>query len=217
MTYEFYFYSEQRGLISTTYGCLGFDRSLVSRYSELETKPGSQSHTTQWNDTFNSFIELEGILLEPDRFLEQHAQWIKGYISKNNHYALLKWSALLRPLTGAPTFDVTEYLREFRLSNTAIQFVYRTLKFSEIVLSETQQSGGGFKEDSTVYQFIHRSGNELISSLLLSLAVRLGESGDIKYFLPLINRIFDFYIEKYLPAQSRPALLDWRRLEKKFN
>lgn len=189
---------------------------LLPGITELETKPGSQSHTTQWNETFNSFIELEGILLEPDRFLEQHAQWIKGYISKNNHYALLKWSALLRPLTGAPTFDVTEYLREFRLSNTAIQFVYRTLKFSEIVFSEIHSAGGGFKEDSTVYQFIHRSGNELISSLLLSLAVRLGEQGDIKLFLPLINRIFDFYIEKYLPAQSRPALLTGDVLISKF-
>ena len=115
-----------------------------------------------------------------------------------------------------PDIDANEFLREFRLSNTAIQFVYRTLKFSEIALLETHSGGGGFKEDSTVYQFIHRSGNELISSLLLSFAVRLGNQEDIKYFIPLINKHLDFYIEQYLPAQKRPALLDGNVLINKF-
>jgi len=115
-----------------------------------------------------------------------------------------------------PAFDATEYLREFRLSNTAIQFIYRTLKFSEIVLSETHSTGGNFKEDSTVYRLIHRSGNELISSLLLAFAVRLGNQEDIKYFIPSINRILDFYIEKYLPARDRPSLLNGDILINKF-
>ncbi len=174
---------------------------------ELQTTPGHLPGTTQWDDTRNIFTELENLLLQPDHFLEKHAQWIKGYISKNNHYALLKWSTLIRPLMTNPAFDATELLKLFRLSNPAIQFVYRTLKFSEIVLSGTHSASGGFKQDSTVYQFIYRSGNELISSLLLSFAVRLGNQEDIKYFIPLINRILDFYIETYLPAQSRPLLL----------
>lgn len=189
---------------------------LFPGIAKLKTNPGTQPGVTLWDNARNIFVELEGILIKPEHFLEPHAQWIKGYISKNNHYALLKWSALIRPLTANPAFDTTEYLKEFRLSNSAIQFVYRTLKFSEIVLSETHSAGGGFKKDSTIYQFIHRSGNELISSLLSAFAVRLGNQEDIKYFIPLINRILDFYIEKYQPAQSRPALLTGDVLISKF-
>ena len=189
---------------------------LFPYISELKMKPGSHPDTTLWDDTRNTFTEQENILLQPDLFFEQHAQWIKGYISKNNHYALLKWSALIRPLMGAPTFDANDYLSEFRLSNIAIQFIYRTLKFSGIALLEIQSTPGGFKEDSTIYQFIHRSGNELISSLLLSFAVRLGNQEDIKYLIPMINRILGFYIEKYLPARDRPVLMDGDVLKSKF-
>jgi tRNA nucleotidyltransferase/poly(A) polymerase len=189
---------------------------LFPGIAELKKDTGTSFGTTPWGEIRNIFTELESLLLQPNRFLEQHAQWIKGYISKNNHYALLKWSALIRPLMANPAFDATEYLREFRLSNSAIQFVYRTLKFSEIVLSETHSTGGGFKQDSTVYRFIHRSGNELASSLLLAFAVRLGNQEDIKYFIPSINRILNFYIEKYLPARNRPSLLNGDILISKF-
>lgn len=184
--------------------------------SELKTKPGTRPGTTLWNDTRNTFTELESILLKPDHFLEQHVQQIEGYIAKNNHYAILKLSALVRSLATTATFDVTDFLGKFRLSNSDIQFVYRTLKFSRIALSEAHSSTGGFKKDSTIYQFIHRSGNELISSLLLSFAVRLGDQKDIKYFIPLINRILDFYTEKYLPARGRPTLFGGNVLKSKF-
>jgi tRNA nucleotidyltransferase/poly(A) polymerase len=183
---------------------------------KLKKKPGTQHGATQWDDIRNIFTELERVLLHPNHFSEQHAQRIKDYISKNNRYALLKWATLLRPLAAAPDFDTTDFLRKFRLSNPSIQFVYRALKFSEILLSEARSTGRGFKEDSTVYQFIHRSSNELISSLLLSLATRLGNQEDIKYFIPIINRILDFYIERYLPARGRPALLDGDVLKNKF-
>jgi len=186
--------------------------------TKLKMKPGTQAGTTLWDDTRNAFEELERILLQPDRFLEQHAQRIKDYISKSNHCALLKWSALIRLLvaTPSPAFEANEFLKEFRLSNSDIQFVDRTLKCTETVLSEARSTAGGFKEDSAVYQFIHQSGNELISSLLLAFAVRLGSQEDIKYFIPLINRILEFYIGTYIPAQDRPALLDGEVLKRKF-
>ena len=194
----------------------GLFEVLFPEIIELKTKPGLQTGTTLWNDTHNTFTELESIFLQPDHFLEQHAQRIKDYIAKNDRYALLKWSALLRSLAVDPAFDLTDFLNKFRLSNHSIQFVYRTLKFSQIVLSEARSTGGGFKEDSIVYQFIHRSGNELISSLLLSFAIRLGNQEDIKYFIPLVNRILGFYSERYLPARDRPALLDGDVLKEKF-
>lgn len=194
----------------------GLTEVLFPGITQLETMPGVQTNSTQLMDTLNTFVELENILLQPEDYLEQHTQQIKDYIAKNDRYALLKWSTLLRPLAVDPAFDLTDFLNKFRLSNHSIQFIYRTLKFSEIVLSEARSTGRGFKEDSTVYQFIHRSGHELISSLLLSLAIRLGEQGDIKLFLPLINRVLDFYCDRYLPARSRPALLDGDVLKEKF-
>jgi tRNA nucleotidyltransferase/poly(A) polymerase len=184
--------------------------------AKLKEEPGAQANSTLWDDTHNTFAELERILLQSDGLLEQHAQRTKDYIAKNNRYALLKWSALLRPLATNTALDLTYFLRKFRLSNPSIQFIHRTLIFSEIVLSEARSTAGGFKVDSTVYQFIHRSGNELISSLLLSLAVRLGHQEDIKYFLPTINRILDFYFERYLPARGHPALIDGYVLKNKF-
>jgi tRNA nucleotidyltransferase/poly(A) polymerase len=196
----------------------GLTEVLFPDIAELKTKSGYQTDTTLWNDTLNVFTELESILLQPGRFLEQHAQRIKDYNYKNNHCALLKWSALIRLLAAAPSpaFEVNEFLKEFRLSNSNIEFVDRTLKFTEIVLLEARSTAGGFKEDSSVYQFIHQSGNELISSLLLSFAVRLGNQEDIKYFIPLINRILNFYTERYLPAQDGTVLLDGDVLKRKF-
>jgi poly(A) polymerase/tRNA nucleotidyltransferase (CCA-adding enzyme) len=189
---------------------------LFSGISELRKTSGHQPGMTLWDDTLNAFNQLEDLLLKPDRFLEEHTQWIKDYISKDNRYALLKWSVLMRSLMSDPAFDATESLKEFRLSNTAIQFIYRTLKFSEIVLSGSRSTGGGFREDSTVYQFNHRSGNTMTSSLLLALAVQLGNQEDIKYFIPLINRILNFHIEKYLPARDRPSLMNGDILKHKF-
>ena len=72
------------------------------------------------------------------------------------------------------------------------------------------------KEDSAIYNFIKHSGNELISSLLMSFACKLGTHEDIQFFIQLINRILDFYVGKYLPAQERPPLLDGDVLQKRF-
>ncbi len=196
----------------------GLIEVLFPHVSKLKTKPGNQPTTTLWDDTLNVFREMENILIHPDQLLEKDIQLIKDFLSVNHHYALLKWSALIRLLAAASgsAFEATDFLKESRLSNSDIEFVDRTLKFTGIVLSEARSAADGFKEDSTVYQFIHQSGDELISSLLLSFAVRLGNQEDIKYFVPLINRIFEFYIETYIPAQDRPALLDGDVLKRKF-
>lgn len=194
----------------------GLIETFIPGITRVKEQQGDQPNSTLWNDTLNTLAELERTLLQPDGFPEQHAQRVKDYIAKNDRSALLKWSALLLPLAVDPAFDLNDFLRKFRLSNSSIQFIYRTLKFSNIVLVEARSTSGGFREDATVYQFIHRSGNELISSLLLSLAVRLGNQKDIKYFIPLINRILDFYIERYLPARGHPALLDGDALKNKF-
>ena len=196
----------------------GLIEVLFPGIEELKTKPGSQTNSSQWEDTLNVFRETENILIHPDQFLGKHAQLIRGFLSANHRRALLKWSALIHLLTSAPgkACEVTDFLREFRLSSSDIQFVDRTLKFARIVLSEARSTADGFKEDSTTYQFIHQSGDELISSLLLSLAIRLGNQEDIKYFLPLINRILDFHIQRYLPAQDGNVLLDGDVLKKKF-
>ena len=196
----------------------GLIEVLLPGIEELKIKPGSQSNSSQWEDTLNVFRETENILIHPDQLLGKHTQLIKDFLSANHHHALLKWSALIHLLTSAPdkACENTDFLREFRLSNSNIQFIDRTLKFTRIVLSEARSTANGFKEDSVVYQFIHRSGNELISSLLLSLAVRLGNQQDIKYFLPLISRILDFYIQRYLPAQDGNVLLDGDVLKNKF-
>lgn len=168
--------------------------------------------------TLNLFRETENALNHPDQLLGKHAQLIKDFLSANHYYTLIKLSALIHFLTldPGPASKINNLLREFRLSKSDIQFVERTLKFTQIVLSGVRSSAKGFQEESAVYQFVHRSGNELISSILLSLAVRLGSQEDIKYFLPTINQIFDFYIEKYLPAKSRPILLDGDTLKRKF-
>ncbi len=194
----------------------GLIEVLFPGLAELKTQPGCRPDTTAWQDTLNAFGELERTLLHPETFLEPHAPLIKVYLSKHHHYALLKWSVLLFPLNGRNESGMVDLLKEFRLSNADIQFVVRTLKFSTRVLSESRSASRGFERDSAVYQLIRQSGSELISSLLLSLAIRLGNQEDIKYFVPLVNRILDFYIEVYIPAQDRPALLDGTALKKRF-
>ena len=166
----------------------------------------------------NLFQETENILNHPDQFLGNYAQFIKDYLSASHYYTLIKWSALIHFLNLDPTpaFNITDFLKEYRLSNSDVQFIERTLKFTHIVLSGARSSAKGFKEESAIYQFIYRSGNELISSIILSLAIRLANQEDIKYFLPMIHRILEFYTQQYLPAKSRPVLLDGNTLITKF-
>lgn len=194
----------------------GLIEVLFPGLAELKAQPGCRSDTTAWQDTLNAFGELERTLRRPETFLEPHAPLIKAYLAEHHHYALLKWSALFYALNDRNESGMVDTLKEFRLSNADIQFVVRTLKFSTRVLSESRSASRGFERDSAVYQLIRQSRSELISSLLLSLAIRLGHQEDIAYFVPLINRILDFYIEVYIPAQDRPALLDGDILKKKF-
>ena len=194
----------------------GLIEVLFPGLAELKTQKGCRPDTTAWQDTLNAFGELERTLRRPETFLEPHAPLIKTYLAEHHHYALLKWSALFYALNDSIESGMVDTLKEFRLSNADIQFVVRTLKFSAQVLSESRSASRGFERDSAVYQLIRQSRSELISSLLLSLAIRLGHQEDIAYFVPLLNRILDFYIEVYIPAQDRPALLDGDILKKKF-
>jgi len=196
----------------------GLIEVLFPEIAQLKSKPGTRPNTSAWEDTRNAFMELENILMHPDLFLEDHAPLIKKYISENHHYALLKWSTLMRTAAGEnlSISDITGILRDFRLSNADIQFIERTLQFSKWVLSESRSATRGFEQDPAVYRLVKQSGHELISSLLLSLAVRLGYQEDIKFFIQSINRILDFYIETYIPAQDRPVLLNGEVLKKRF-
>ena len=58
---------------------------LFPGIAELEKDTGTPSGIIPWHEIHNIFTELESLLLQPDRFLEIHAQWIKGYISKNKY------------------------------------------------------------------------------------------------------------------------------------
>lgn len=196
----------------------GLIEVLFPEIAQLKSKPGTRPNTSAWEDTRNAFMELENILIHPDIFLEHHAPLIKKYISKNHHYALLKWSSLIRTTAGEDLADsgMTGILRNFRLSNADIQFIERTLQFSKWVLSESRSATRSFEQNPAVYRLVKQSGNELISSLLLSLAVRLGNQEDIKFFIQSIHRILDFYIETYIPAQDRPVLLNGEVLKKRF-
>lgn len=173
--------------------------------------------TGGWDKSRNTFEELENILRHPDSLLEHHAPLIEEYISKNHHRALLKWSVLIGTSDKKlPDSGLIDILKRFRLSNTNIQFIEGTLRHSARVLSESRSTTRGFEQRSTIYQLIKDSGNELIASLLLSLAIRLGNQEDIKYFIESLNRILDFYIQTYIPAQDRPALLNGEMLKERF-
>ena len=188
-------------------------------FPDLEqSKPEIPTNGTQQESTLDVFREAESFLNHPDQFLKNHAQLIRDFLSANHYYTLIKWSALMHSSTevSGSASRITDLLKEFRLSNADIQFIDRTLKFAQIILSGARSTSIGFKEDAAIYQFIHRSGNTLISSIILSIAVRLGKQEDIKYPLSLVNRILDFYTEKYLPAKARPVLLNGDILKDKF-
>ena len=196
----------------------GLIEVLLPGIEELKTKPGSQANRTQWEELLNVFREMENILNHPDQFLENHTQLINDFLSASHYYTLIKWSSLIYflTLTSCPDSKINDILKEFRLSNSDIRFVDQTLKFAQILLSGVRSRAIGFKEDAAIYQFIHRSGVTLVSSLLLSLAIRLGNQQDLEYFLPVIHRILNFYTQRYLPAQDSPTLLNGDVLKKKF-
>ncbi|NIW06907.1 MAG: hypothetical protein GWN10_14670 [Nitrospinaceae bacterium] len=192
----------------------GIAEVLFPGIASLKSIPGFRAGTTAWTDTLNSFLELESLLNHPERFFDRHEQQIKEL--RNQNGALLKWSALAGPLTEQDPSALTDFLKEYRVSNADIQFIERTLRYSTAVLSELRSDSRGLQTPREIYRFVNESREELIPSLLLALAVRLGRQVDIKYFIETLNRILDFNIETYIPARDRPALLDGQTLKKKF-
>ena len=167
----------------------GVDRSPVSGISEAErTNKEIRQTDTQWDDTLNVISELENILIRPNTgYFEQYSlNSIKEYIyCKTMRYALLKWASLLRTfMRSAPSEQLLHtspsWLRKgYRLSNAEHSVCLpELLLFQKLFFQEYKKYRP--KVSKRIRPFIslsHRSGKELVSSILLSLAVRLGSSG----------------------------------------
>ncbi|MFQ5443528.1 MAG: CCA tRNA nucleotidyltransferase [Nitrospinales bacterium] len=111
-------------------------------------------------------------------------------------------------------------LQRLRASNAEILFVSRTIQ-CQSELQETALKIAGKKEDiSAIYSFVKRCGNELIPVLLLVAASHLARSEKKTLaddpFVKAIQKIYNFFIDRYLPAQASPVLLNGNDLSRRF-
>ena len=194
----------------------GLAQILFPEIARLKTATGHREGTSAWDDVLKRFRELESLIIEPGRFLDKHAALIKTFLSENRHRPMLKWSFLAGALYPGkePSSSVTNGLKKFRLSNEDIHFAERTLRAAAPLIS--YPSSIEFGEDAAVYRWIKTGGQESISALLLGLAYRLGNQEDIKLFTERVNRILDFFIDRFQPMQDQPALLNGEVLKNKF-
>jgi tRNA nucleotidyltransferase/poly(A) polymerase len=168
---------------------------LVELFPELSTmilKP-------DWKNTLSAFKFIESMDALPNPI---------GDMAKSlddKVHSLIKLATILFCLP-----DVTFILKRLRASNAEISFIENTIRgannaFINIdTFNQCQEAG--------VYRFVKQCGSELIPALLLALASYYAKNNlaqlSSNLFTDAVLKVYDFYLYRYLPAQTQSALLN---------
>jgi len=108
-------------------------------------------------------------------------------------------------------------MTELRMSNADATFVDRALFFQKRALREGDDICARGENFPRIYNLVKYAKDELIPALLLASSIRKAEFGTGEIFDNSLYNIYKFYIERYLPHQKNPALLNGDDLVNKFN
>ncbi|CAI2718577.1 hypothetical protein [Nitrospina watsonii] len=173
---------------------------------------------------------LEILLVETEKISPKHRTRFRDFIEVPPRRALLKLATLLRPLETNDTGDAFAALlartdspaigimKGLRLSNDNIRFTDRALTIHRYLVEHTETLAGEADGDdaSGMYQLCKLAEDDLFSATILATAVKMEREDDLQSFLLALNRIVEFYLDTYRPAQEQPALLNGRTLLRKF-
>ncbi|CCQ91296.1 putative CCA tRNA nucleotidyltransferase (modular protein) [Nitrospina gracilis 3/211] len=172
---------------------------------------------------------LEILLVETEKISPKHRTRFREYIDVPPRRALLKLAVLLRPLEDAPDQHLTgtrirndslpvRIMKDLRLSNDHILFTDRALAVHHNVLEYATNMPATNEEDdlSGIYQLCKQAEDDFFSGAILATAVKMEVGDDLQPFLLALNRLVEFYLNTYRPAQANPTLLNGRTLTRKF-
>jgi len=199
---------------------------LFPEYQTLTGKMNATAKPGVWEKSLAVMDTLNQIFSADDATFKKYRAGISDFLSGGHRRALIRLAGLLIPY-GQPhsqtpykksknNSTLIQILKRLRMSNSAIGFVDRTLLFSQHIISHALDFAHEEIDESRVYALIKECNGELISSILLAVAMHSETSGDKKRFHLAVERIADFYFQKFLPAKKKPPLLTGHILENKF-
>ncbi|MGP0630501.1 hypothetical protein ACTRW9_12380 [Nitrospina sp. 32_T5] len=173
---------------------------------------------------------LEILLTETEKISPKHRGYFRDHLEISPRRALLKLALLLRPLdtiqktfiTGTKARNDTipvRILKDLRLSNDHILFTDRALAVHAHLVEHTETLAGDIRGEnlSGIYNLCRQAGDDIFSGAILATAVKMETGDDLQSFLLALNRILEFYLNTYRPAQKHPALLNGKTLTRKFH
>ena len=179
-----------------------------------------------WEKTMRVLDALNNIFSHDDPTLKKYQPEISKFLSGNRHRALIRLAGLLIPFhqprsrifykKSGNNSILIQILKRLRMSNATIQLVDRTLFFSLHLVSHRLDVAPEGIDESQIYAFTKECDHELISSILLAVAMVSGTSHDGERFHRSIEQIANFYFKNFLPARKKPTLLSGDILQNKF-
>lgn len=201
--------------------------SIIPEMSQLDN-----ALITNTGVNARSFTDLVLKILEinistPEKIFRNYCQDILNYLKIGHRRALIKMAGLihglddsagnkLSPAKSRSAAVPSKITKNLRMSNADAAFIDRTLFFQKRALNEADGfiDGNNFRG---IYNFVRYSGEELIPAFLLASSIHKAEYGIEEKFNNSLYKIYNFYVNRYLPLRAKPSLLNGHDLEKIFN
>lgn len=201
---------------------------IIPEIGALRNRRGGEPEKTAWQESLDTFEALERILSRPQKPFPQGFSGLEKFLEKTK-LSPLKLAALLfrldgeqkpRPVAGRkdPNMSPNEtILKRLRFSNADILFILKVIEFQKTADS-TRLNFAETSDYSRMYSCAKESGNELVPALLLAAAncPRSGRQEETAFTQALRN-LLEFYLQRFLPAQTKPALLTGDDLIRQFD
>ncbi len=159
---------------------------------------------------------LERFLKDPESSFPGFGERISQFLKARRRTALIKMAALLLPVAENNSSQfVSDIFKRLRFSNSDIHFMVHTLTLFQNLQEEDFQKGES--SPSSLYRLAKLGEEMVVSASVLALAVNAKSKNPDSNLEVSLNRVVDFYYNRYLPAQEHPVLLNGTDLQKAFH
>lgn len=206
---------------------------LIPEITSLAHIHDESNQVSARQTTLLAFQHLENLMAFPQEWLSEKRGEIDKFLSLPAT-SRLKLACLLHLLVAEKNEKTrparskrrkgdsppVTILQRLRASNADILFISRTIQFQKETEETALKIAGKNPDISAIYSFVKRSGKELIPALLLAAASHLARTKKKTLtddpFVKAIQTIYNFFIDRFLPAQEKPVLLNGNDLSRLF-
>lgn len=176
-------------------------------FPELSIMTSNPDGMIAWRQSLQAFQFIETL----DNSQDVIRKLVESLGEKES--SLLKMASILHRLP-----DAIPALKRLRTSNSEISFIENAIKGQLKTLAEFETFSQN--NESAIYRFVRQCGNELIPALILALGAYCARNHlcatPANPFAGAVLKVYDFYVNRYLPAQKRPAFLNGDDLINQF-